>query len=52
METFLFINGTMRVLASASRLRTLRLPVQRRSFSGTASRLDNYGFIGLGQMVC
>ncbi|KAH7319836.1 NAD binding domain of 6-phosphogluconate dehydrogenase-domain-containing protein [Stachybotrys elegans] len=40
----------MRVLASASRLRALLLPLQRRSFASTASRLESYGFIGLGQM--
>lgn len=29
-----------------------QLPVQRRGFSTTRCRLDNYAFIGLGQMVC
>jgi hypothetical protein len=26
--------------------------VLRRGFASSARRLDNYGFIGLGQMVC
>jgi hypothetical protein len=28
------------------------LRAQRRAFSSSARRLDNYAFIGLGQMVC
>lgn len=29
-----------------------QIPAQRRAFSTTRCRLDNYAFIGLGQMVC
>lgn len=36
-------------MKSATRLRSLR-PLQCRAFSSSPRRLDNYGFIGLGQM--
>lgn len=28
------------------------LRVQKRAFSSTTPRLERYGFVGLGQMVC
>jgi len=41
----------MRVAVASSRLaRSAVQPQQRRGFACTARRLDNYGFIGLGQM--
>ncbi|KAK0391377.1 hypothetical protein NLU13_0878 [Sarocladium strictum] len=41
----------MRVAVASSRLaRKAVQPQQRRGFACTAQRLDNYGFIGLGQM--